>query len=98
MANLTQFRETGVCGCVYILYKYNVCLSDTKLCGVESGYTPAKGTTHGPVCQHASMSACVFECVCDAVRPYKAVGLVQSYNTEGKNGKEQRESAKRRIK
>lgn len=51
MANLAQFIETGVY-CVYI-----VCLSDSQLCGVESGYTPAKGTPRCPVCQHVSVTA-----------------------------------------
>lgn len=51
--NLKQVKPAlRLCVCGVCSVACSVCLSFTQLCGVESGYTPAKGTPHCSVCQH----------------------------------------------
>ena len=44
-----------------------VCVSDTQLCDVESGYIPGEGTTHCTACQHFCVCVRVCVCVCERV-------------------------------
>lgn len=54
--------------CVRVLpCVYNVRLSVFQLCDEESGYNPARGTTHWPACQHVPPSSSRLRCVCVCV-------------------------------
>lgn len=95
-----KYARVCVLPCVY-----SVRLSETQLCDEESGYNPARGTTHWPACQHVPLSLppslSRHPCVCECVAiPYKASQQPQSFremeNKEGPKRDERRQMKRER--